>query len=78
MALYKKVLVYKYVDCSKRYLLIALLCSILLLSFTEKDVARTDRETEMYRSINSPRLKQLQNILCTYIMYNFDLGEFLQ
>ena len=30
----------------------------------------------MYQSLNSPRLKQLQDILTTYVMYNFDLGMY--
>lgn len=45
-----------------------------LKNLVEKDVIRTDRELEMYHSPNSPRLKQLQDILTTYVMYNFDLG----
>ena len=43
---------------------------------TDKDVIRTDRELDMFRSINSPRLVQLQDILNTYVIYNFDLGIF--
>ena len=47
----------------------------LSLSLSEKDVIRTDRELEWFHSVDSPRLKQLQDILNTYVMYNFDLGE---
>ena len=47
------------------------------MSLIEKDVIRTDRELEMYHSPNSPRLKQLQDILTTYVMYNFDLGMYM-
>jgi hypothetical protein len=43
-------------------------------SLVEKDVIRTDREVEMYQNFDSPYLKQLQDILNTYIVYNFDLG----
>ncbi len=41
---------------------------------TDKDVIRTDRDLDMYNSLNSPRLAQLQDVLNTYVMYNFDLG----
>ncbi|XP_064396833.1 TBC1 domain family member 15-like [Halichondria panicea] len=39
-----------------------------------KDVLRTDRELEMYNDVTSTKLTQLENILRTYVMYNFDLG----
>ncbi|XP_019849999.1 PREDICTED: TBC1 domain family member 15-like [Amphimedon queenslandica] len=45
-----------------------------LRNLVEKDVIRTDRDVELFHSVSSPQLKQLQNILKTYIMYNMDLG----
>jgi hypothetical protein len=39
-----------------------------------KDVLRTDREVDMFRDNNSHRLIQLEDILRTYVMYDFDLG----
>lgn len=42
---------------------------------TDKDVLRTDRELEMYNDVTSTKLTQLENILRTYVMYNFDLGK---
>ena len=41
----------------------------------DKDVLRTDREFPLYRSLNNPKIQQLEDILRTYVMYNFDLGE---
>jgi hypothetical protein len=41
-----------------------------------KDVLRTDREVDMFRDSKSHRLTQLEDILRTYVMYNFDLGMF--
>ena len=35
---------------------------------------RTDRELPMFKDPNSPKLVQLEHILRTYVMYNFDLG----
>ncbi|PIO76239.1 TBC domain protein [Teladorsagia circumcincta] len=40
----------------------------------EKDVARTDRSMEFFSGDGNPNLTMLQNILMTYVMYNFDLG----
>ena len=40
----------------------------------DKDVARTDRTMEEFKDADSKRLKELSDILMTYIMYNFDLG----
>ncbi|VDM65485.1 unnamed protein product [Strongylus vulgaris] len=40
----------------------------------EKDVARTDRSMEFFSGDANPNLTMLQNILMTYVMYNFDLG----
>ena len=45
------------------------------LFYAEKDVIRTDRDVELFHSVSSPQLKQLQSILKTYIMYNMDLGK---
>ena len=41
-------------------------------SRVEKDVRRTDRAQAFYRKKSNVR--QLQNVLLTYAMYNFDLG----
>lgn len=40
----------------------------------EKDVKRTDRTYEFFAGDNNPNLAKLQDILMTYVMYNFDLG----
>lgn len=42
---------------------------------TEKDVNRTDRTTPFFSGDNNDKLVQLNDILMTYVMYNFDLGE---
>ncbi|XP_060530339.1 TBC1 domain family member 15 isoform X2 [Cylas formicarius] len=43
-------------------------------SLIEKDVNRTDRTLEFYAGDNNSNLQTLNDILMTYIMYNFDLG----
>ncbi|XP_013187321.2 TBC1 domain family member 15 isoform X2 [Amyelois transitella] len=43
-------------------------------SLVEKDVNRTDRTHPYYAGDNNPNLTVLQDILMTYVMYNFDLG----
>lgn len=43
-------------------------------SLVEKDVNRTDRTHPFYAGDNNPNLIVLQDILMTYVMYNFDLG----
>lgn len=40
----------------------------------EKDVKRTDRTYEFFAGDDNPNLATLQQILMTYVMYNFDLG----
>lgn len=40
----------------------------------EKDVKRTDRTLEYFAGDDNPNLGLLQDILMTYVMYNFDLG----
>lgn len=40
----------------------------------EKDVKRTDRTEEFYQGDDNENLGFLQDILMTYVMYNFDLG----
>lgn len=40
----------------------------------EKDVKRTDRTQEYFAGDDNPNLSALQDILMTYVMYNFDLG----
>lgn len=47
------------------------------LVFAEKDVNRTDRTTSFYEGVDNPRLGLLNDILMTYCMYDFDLGETL-
>ena len=39
-----------------------------------KDVLRTDRDQPLFSDPDSPKLVQLEDILKTYVMYNFDLG----
>ncbi|XP_039751196.1 TBC1 domain family member 15 isoform X3 [Pararge aegeria] len=43
-------------------------------SLVEKDVNRTDRTHPFFAGDNNPNLIVLQDILMTYVMYNFDLG----
>ncbi|KAJ8982106.1 hypothetical protein NQ317_010964 [Molorchus minor] len=43
-------------------------------SLIEKDVNRTDRNLDFYAGDNNSNLQMLNDILMTYIMYNFDLG----
>ncbi len=43
----------------------------------DKDVLRTDRDCSSYSSLTSPKLKQMEDILRTYVMYNFDLGKWV-
>ena len=40
----------------------------------EKDIGRTDRTHPFYAGDNNPNVNLLQDILMTYVMYNFDLG----
>jgi len=40
----------------------------------EKDIGRTDRSHPYYVGDNNPNVALLQDILMTYVMYNFDLG----
>lgn len=42
---------------------------------SEKDVNRTDRTNRFYEGIDNPGLVLLHDILMTYCMYDFDLGE---
>lgn len=43
--------------------------------FAEKDVNRTDRTNWFYDGVENPGLGLLHDILMTYCMYDFDLGE---
>ncbi|KAI5750999.1 hypothetical protein M8J77_003294 [Diaphorina citri] len=43
-------------------------------SLIEKDVTRTDRELPFFADDSSRNLQTLNDILMTYVMYNFDLG----
>lgn len=47
----------------------------LFCSAAEKDVNRTDRTNRFYEGPNNPTLTVLHDILMTYCMYDFDLGE---
>ena len=42
--------------------------------YIDKDVLRTDRDHPLFNDPDSPKLIQLEDILKTYVMYNFDLG----
>ena len=42
---------------------------------SDKDVLRTDRDHPLFNGPDSPKLVQLEDILKTYVMYNFDLGN---
>ena len=44
---------------------------------SDKDVLRTDRDVDSYKQRDSVKLIQLENLLRTYAMYNFDLGKLL-
>ena len=41
----------------------------------DKDVTRTDRTHPSFQGENNPNISVLYDILMTYCMYNFDLGE---
>ena len=41
----------------------------------DKDVLRTDRDHPLFNDPDSPKLVQLEDILKTYVMYNFGLGN---
>jgi len=41
----------------------------------EKDVRRTDRMTPFFSGDNNERLHQLNDILMTFVMYDFNLGR---
>jgi hypothetical protein len=43
----------------------------------ERDVSRTDRTNKFYEGPENPGLGLLNDILLTYCMYHFDLGETL-
>lgn len=43
-------------------------------SRVDKDVRRTDRQQPFYSESRSCNIKQLRNILLTYVQYNNDLG----
>ena len=47
----------------------------LFVCLLDKDVLRTDREYPTYKSLTDPKIQQLEDILRTYTMYNFDLGK---
>lgn len=38
-------------------------------------MVRTDRDNEMFQDTDGPKLRQLEDILRTYLMYNVDLGK---
>ncbi|XP_077529886.1 TBC1 domain family member 15/17 isoform X3 [Haemaphysalis longicornis] len=43
-------------------------------NLVEKDVSRTDRTHAFYQGANNAKVEMLNDILMTYVMYNFDLG----
>ncbi|KAL1441880.1 hypothetical protein MTO96_008198 [Rhipicephalus appendiculatus] len=43
-------------------------------NLVEKDVSRTDRTHVFYQGENNAKVEMLNDILMTYVMYNFDLG----
>ncbi|XP_075530465.1 TBC1 domain family member 15-like isoform X2 [Dermacentor variabilis] len=43
-------------------------------NLVEKDVSRTDRTHVFYQGENNAKIEMLNDILMTYVMYNFDLG----
>lgn len=47
-----------------------------MINISEKDVTRTDRTHKFFEGEGNPNLQVLNDILMTYCMYNFDLGEF--
>lgn len=49
--------------------------TVTLPPFAEKDVARTDRTLKFFAGDDNPNLAMLHNVLMTYCMYDFDLGE---
>ncbi len=44
------------------------------LDRVNKDILRTDRDLPFYEAEDNANTKMLSDILCTYCMYNFDLG----
>ncbi len=57
-----------------RFFLLIRFFSIL---FTEKDVARTDRNYRFFEGDQNANVQMLMDVLMTYCMYNFDLGMFI-
>ena len=43
-------------------------------TLSAKDVLRTDRETSLYKDGEGVKIKQMEDILRTYLIYNVDLG----
>lgn len=43
-------------------------------NLVEKDVSRTDRTHVFYQGAHNAKVEMLNDILMTYVMYNFDLG----
>ena len=54
---------------------VAVQCLYWLL--IDKDVYRTDREVDKYKSSSSHSLTQLEDILTTYLIYNMNLGKYI-
>ena len=48
--------------------------SFYLFFIVAKDVLRTDRSYDCFRDPEGPKMKQLEDVLKTYLMYNIDLG----
>ena len=51
------------------------MCTCKFLPHLDKDVLHTDRDHPLFSDPDSPKLVQLEDILKTYVMYNFDLGN---
>ena len=49
--------------------------SVFLLILLDKDILRTDRDLDIYKKQDGHMLLQLEDVLRTYVMYNFDLGK---
>ena len=65
-------------DChSNKYVVVlhVVVQYLLYRLLIDDDVYRTDREVDKYKSSSSQSLKQLVDILTTYVMYNVDLGK---
>lgn len=49
----------------------------MCLCLSERDVSRTDRNNTFFSGNDNPGLTLLHDVLMTYCMFNFDLGQSL-